>query len=119
MIRWVRMPWTVLPADVERANKNLHDSYTRASRSCHDTIEAVVVQTSALLRRRQSEDLSTIAALLANGAHCVPCLSLLTHLDARRVYAALERLKAQANVRLVSGICTHCKRSTTVHEIAD
>ena len=59
--------------------------------------------------------MSTVAALITNTPYCVPCMTLLTHLDARRIYAALERLKTDGRARLVSGTCTRCARATTVH----
>ena len=108
------MPWTVLP-QIDSARKHTHDTPDRIQGSCHDVVDAVVVQTSALLRRRGSEDMSTVAALITNTPHCVPCMTLLTPLDARRIYAALERLKADGRARLVSGTCARCTRATTVH----
>ena len=110
------MPWTVLPANDEQARRRIHEPPRRALPR-GDTIEAVLVQTSALLRRHQSEDMSAISAKITGAPHCVPCLSLVTKLDARRIYAALERLKAQLNVRLVWGRCTQCGRTTTAQVI--
>ena len=108
------MPWTV-PSPIERARNRMRESSDRLQGACRDTIEAVIVQASALLRRRSSEDLGMVAALIRNAPHCAPCIMLLTNLDARRVYAALERLKSEAKARLESGRCTRCVRMTTVH----
>ena len=112
------MPWTVLPG-IERARPFTHETTGRIKGTCRDTIEAVIIQASALLRRRSSQDVIAVAAVITNAPHCVPCLTLLTHLDARRVYAALEQLKAEARARLVRGICRRCARSTTVHVIGE
>jgi hypothetical protein len=110
------MPWFVLP---ERERKRAHETVDRIPGSCHDTIEAVLVHTSALLRRRGSEEVALVAALITNAPHCVPCITLITHLDARPVYVALERLKTEANVRLAVGTCRRCGRQTTVHMIGE
>jgi hypothetical protein len=108
------MPW-IVPQQSERARNRMRESTDRLQGACRDTIEAVIVQASALLRRRGSEDLGLVAALIRNAPHCAPCIMLLTSLDARRVYAALERLKSEAKARLVSGRCSRCQRTTTVH----
>ena len=76
-----------------------------------------VATNHALLRRRGNEDMATVGALITGQPHCVPCIGILTQLDARAVYAALERLKASVNVELQSGRCTRCARTTTVHVI--
>src|ERR1043166_7909668 len=108
------MPWTVLPpTDWRRPHP--HDTRDHTRGTCADLVDAVLVQTSALLRRRGSEDVSAVGALIVSAPHCVPCLTLLTDLDARRVYAALERLKGEGRARLVSGTCARCRRATTVH----
>src|SRR5262245_28012614 len=108
------MPWSVLPPTDWRRPRP-HDSRDHAPGSCSDIVDVVLVQTSALLRRRGSEDVLAVGGLITRIPHCVPCLTLLTDLDARRVYAALERLKADGRARLVSGTCARCRRSTTVH----
>ena len=111
------MPWTVLP-HTGPTGRRAHDTTDRVQGGCRDTIEAVFRQTSAVLRRRNSEDVSVVAALIVR-PHCVPCITVLTHLDARRTYAALEQLKVDANVRLVLGVCARCVRTTTVHVIGE
>jgi hypothetical protein len=112
------MPWTVF-VELERLRKRARSRDSRAQGTCGDTIEAVIAQTSALLRRRGSEDVATVSALITGAPYCVPCISIVTNLDARRIYVALERLRAEVNVRLVSDICTRCRRTTTVHVIAE
>ena len=112
------MPWTILTG-LEQARKRTREPGERLQGACRETVTAFIEQTSALLRRRNSDDLAAVAALITGGRYCVPCVSMITHLDARRVYAALERLKANANVRLVSARCEHCLRETTVHTIGE
>jgi hypothetical protein len=113
------MPWTVLSSEVEQARQRRREAGGRVPGTCHDTIDAVMTQASAVLRRRSSEDVSTVAGVITNAPHCVPCIALLTHLDARRIYAALEHLKASANARLISAECRHCHRTTTVHVMGE
>jgi len=108
------MRWTVLPP-FGAVRSHAHGGRDHTRGVCSDTVDAVIVQTSAVLRRRGSEDVVAVAALITSAPHCVPCLTLLTHLDARRVYAALERLKSDGKARLVSGTCNRCQRRTTVH----
>jgi hypothetical protein len=110
------MPWTIL-AGIDVARRRARVQGDRLQGCCRTGIDVIAIEASALLRRRASEDMAMIAALITDGPHCVPCIALLTHLDARRIYTALEQLKAQASARLVSGQCTHCRRSTTVHTI--
>lgn len=110
------MPWTVL-IELERARKRARESSDRTQGACHDTIASLITHTSALLRRRGSEDMAIVSALIAGAGHCVPCISLVTNLDARRIYTALERLKEDTNVRLLFGTCTRCRRVTTVHAV--
>ncbi len=110
------MPWSVLPG-VELTRRRARGSSDRVPGTCHQTIDTLIAQTSALLRRRSSEDVALVSALIMGAPHCVPCISLLTHLEARAVYAALERLKASVNVQLVSTQCTRCRRMTTTHVI--
>jgi uncharacterized protein with PIN domain len=86
--------------------------------ACRESAAAFIEQTSALLRRRTSEDMLAVANLIRDAAHCVPCIAVVTHLDARRIYTALEQLKAEANVRLVFDRCPRCSRTTTAHMIA-
>ena len=109
------MPWAMLTGG--EPVRRLREPSRRTPGGCHDTIDTVIVHASALLRRRNSEDMAAVAAVVTNAAHCVPCIGLITGLDARRVYAALEHLKATAAARLVSGRCDHCQRATTVHVI--
>jgi hypothetical protein len=108
------MPWNVL-SGLEAARRRAREASDRTPGACRETVGSVIVQTSALLRRRGTEDTAAVAALIAGRPHCVPCIGLLTDLDARRVYAALERLKADANLQLVSTTCTRCGRTTTAH----
>ena len=110
------MPWTVL-AGLDDARRRARESSDRVPGACQDSIASLIGQTSALLRRHSTEDMAAVAALITGHPHCVPCIGLLTDLDARRVYAALERLKTHTNVELVSGRCTRCGRSTTVHVV--
>jgi hypothetical protein len=110
------MPWSVL-AGLEAARQRARESSDRIPGACQDTVATVLVQTSALLRRRGTQDMAAVAALIRGHAHCVPCIGILTNLDARRVYAALEGLKAAVHVELLSGSCTRCGRATTVHVI--
>jgi hypothetical protein len=110
------MPWTVL-TELERARHQARESSDRTRGACHDTVASLISQTSALLRRRSSEDIAMVSALVTDAGHCVPCISLVTNLDARRVYAALERLKQTTNVELLFRPCTRCTRLTTVHVI--
>ena len=110
------MPWTVLN-ELEAARRRARESSDRVRGACHDTVDGVITQTSALLRRRGTDDMATVASLILGDPHCVPCLSRLTNLDARRVYTALERLKASVFVELVSDTCRGCARATTVHVI--
>jgi len=110
------MPWSIFDApDASRCRAR--ESTDRNRGSCHETIASLITQTSALLRRRNTEDMAIVAALITGRPHCVPCIGLVTQLDARGVYAALERLKATVNVELVSGRCTRCVRTTTAHTI--
>jgi hypothetical protein len=69
------------------------------------------------MRRRGSEDMTLVSALIVGAGHCVPCIGRITNLDARRIYTAIERLREETNVQLVSGRCTRCARTTTVHVI--
>jgi hypothetical protein len=110
------MPWSVL-AGLDAARRRARESSDRVPGACQESIDGLIGQASALQRRHNTEDMAAVAALITGQAHCVPCIGLLTDLDARRVYAALERLKAHTNVELVSGQCTRCGRSTTVHVI--
>ena len=110
------MPWTVLTG-LEETRKRARESSDRTRGACHDTIASLIAQTSALLRRRGTEDMAAVSALITGRGHCVPCITLLTNLDARRVYAAIERLRAETNLRLLSERCTRCGRVTTVHLI--
>ena len=110
------MPWTVLTG-LDDARRRARESSDRVPGACQDSIATLIGQTSALLRRHGTEDMAVIVALITGHAHCVPCIGLRTDLDARRVYAALERLKTQTNVELVSARCTRCGRATTVHLI--
>jgi hypothetical protein len=110
------MPWTVL-TELERARHRARESSGRIPGACHDTIASLIAQTSALLRRRNTEDMATIAALITGQGYCVPCIAMLTSLDARRIYAALERLREDTNLRLVSDRCTRCGRTTTINII--
>jgi hypothetical protein len=112
------MPWAIL-SDVERARQQLRDAGCRVPGTCHATVDNVVTQTSAVLRRRSSEDVGIVAALITNAPHCVPCIALITRLDARRIYAALEHLKTRNHVRLVSTECRQCRRTTTAHVIGE
>ena len=108
------MPWTVLDG-LEALRRRARESSDRIPGASHESIASVIVQTSSLLRRRGTEDMAAVSALITGAPHCVPCIVLLTDLDARRVYAALERLKAHANLQLLSEACTRCRRTTTVH----
>ena len=108
------MPWTVLEG-LEALRRRARETADRIPGACHDSIASIVVQSSSLLRRRGTEDMAAVAALITGSPHCVPCIVLLTDLDARRVYAALERLKADVNLHLLSGTCARCQRTTTVH----
>ncbi|MBM3221547.1 MAG: hypothetical protein FJZ38_23230 [Candidatus Rokubacteria bacterium] len=110
------MPWSVL-SGLDTARRRARESGDRVAGACQDTVATVLIQTSALLRRRGTEDMAAIAALIRAEPHCVPCIGIVTDLDARRVYAALERLKASVQIELVSGRCTRCGRTTTVHTI--
>lgn len=110
------MPWTVL-TELEHARRRARESSDRTKGACQETIASLITQTGALLRRRGTEDMATVSALISGQPHCVPCIALITHLDARRIYAALERLKADANLQLLSARCTRCARTTTVHVI--
>ena len=110
------MPWFVLDG-LEAARRRARESTDRTPGACQETIATLITQTSALLRRRGNEDMATVGALITGQPHCVPCIGILTQLDARAVYAALERLKASVNVELKSGRCTRCARATTVHVI--
>ena len=112
------MPWAVLN-QIEQVRQRLREPSGRMPGTCQDTLDIVMSQASAILRRRSSEDVATVAAVIRNAPHCAPCLTLLTGLDARRVYAALEHLKATANARLISAECGHCHRTTTVHVIRE
>ena len=111
------MPWT--PETAIGSARRLSEVSGRTPGTCHDTIDAVLVQASALLRRRSSEDMATVAAIITNAPHCVPCIALLTRLDARRIYAALEHLKSTAHARLIAAECRQCHRATTVHLIGE
>jgi hypothetical protein len=112
------MPWAIL-VDVGRARQHLRDAGSRVPGTCHDTLDNVMTQASAVLRRRSSEDVGTVAAVITNAPHCVPCISLVTRLDARRIYAALEQLKTSNHVRLISTECRQCRRATTAHVIGE
>jgi hypothetical protein len=110
------MPWFVLPALDEHRMRH-RESSQRSTGTCRDAVDTLLVQASAMLRRRGSEDMATIAALIDGAPHCVPCVSLLTRLDARRIYAAIERLKADNSVHVDTRVCTRCLRTTMVHTI--
>jgi hypothetical protein len=110
------MPWSVLP-ELERARRHARESSDRIPGACHDTIASLITQASALARRRGTDDMATVAALITDSPHCVPCITLITQLDARRVYTALERLRMNVNVQLLSARCVRCARATTVHAI--
>ena len=110
------MPWSVL-SGLEDVGCRARESTERTRGSCQETIASLITQTGALLRRRSSEDMAVVAALITSHPHCVPCIGLLTQLDARGVYNALERVKAATNLQLISGRCTRCARTTTVHVI--
>jgi len=110
------MPWSVLNG-LEAARRRARESTDRTPGSCQETVANLITQTGALLRRRNSEEMAIVSALITGAPHCVPCISLLTELDARGVYTALERLKAAVNVQLLSSRCTRCARTTTVHVI--
>jgi hypothetical protein len=110
------MPWTVL-TDLELARRRARQSNDRLPGVCRTSIDSMLQQASAVLRRRDNGDLAAVAALITGRPHCVPCISLVTELDSRRVYAALERLKRDTNVELVRAACTRCRRLTTVHVI--
>ncbi len=47
------------------------------------------------------------------------CTSLITELDVRQIYAAIERLNMQRGVHLRTDRCARCARTTTVHAIGD
>ena len=85
--------------------------------ACHDSIDALITQASATLRRRGTDDMAEITRLITGAAHCVPCISLITGRDARGIYVALERLNAEVNVKLVRSRCGRCARGTTVYLI--
>src|ERR1051325_8928571 len=110
------MPWFVLP-EIEAVRRRARESTDRTPGSCQQTIADLITQTGALQRRRNTEDMALVAALITGAPHCVPCISLVTQLDARGVYAALERHKASVNVQLLSTRCTRCARVTTAHII--
>jgi hypothetical protein len=110
------MPWSVLTG-LDVARRRARESSDRIPGACQESIASLVTRTSALLRRRGTEDMAAVAALVTGRGHCAPCIGLLTDLDARRVYAALERLKSSTNLELVSARCTRCGRATTVHII--
>ncbi|HYE91754.1 MAG TPA: hypothetical protein VEA38_12070 [Terriglobales bacterium] len=110
------MPWTVF-GGLEHDRRNARAPGDRIQGACHDTIEALLQQTSALLRRRNSDDVTAVAVLLSGAPHCVPCIALVTSLDARRIYVALDRLKGTVNVELVAGRCRRCARETTVYAL--
>jgi hypothetical protein len=112
------MPWTVVGA-LEQARQQAREPGNRLPGACQETLAGIIEQTGAMLRRRNSEDMAAVSALLTDRRYCVPCLSIMTELDARRVYAAIERLKATANARLVSGCCERCRRETTVHTLGE
>jgi len=110
------MPWTVF-TELERARHQAREASDRTRGACHDTVASLISQTSALLRRRSSDDMAVVSALITGAGHCVPCIGIVTNLDARRIYAALERLKQMTNVELLFDRCTRCSRLTTVHVI--
>src|ERR1041384_3862216 len=95
------MPWSVLP-ELEAARRRARESTDRTPGACQESVAALITQTSALLRRRSSGDMAIVATLITGKPHCVPCICLIPQLDARSVYAALERLKASVNVELRS-----------------
>jgi hypothetical protein len=102
------VPWTVF-ADLERLRHRARE--LAASRA----VAAVVSDSTDVIRRRNTEDMAAVSRLITGAAHCVPCITLITNLDARRVYAALEQLKATAPVLLVHDRCTRCRRTTMAH----
>jgi hypothetical protein len=110
------MPWTVL-ASIDQWRHRRRALRDRTQGACHDGIDALITRAGATLRRRGTEDMAAIAQLLNEAAHCVPCISLTTGLDARRIYAALERLNAEINVELLRSTCGRCTRATTVYLI--
>ena len=112
------MPWSVL-TELDRTRRRAREPGDRVQGACRQTVTAFIDQASALLRRRDADDRGTVCALITGALYCVPCISMVTQLDARRVYAALERLKAETNVRLHSGRCSRCHRETTVHTIGE
>jgi len=110
------MPWTVLP-EPELLRMRAREGTERQPGACRETVAALIEHTGAMLRRRTSEDMLTVASLIREAPHCVPCIAVVTHLDARRIYTALEQLKTEANVRLVFDKCRRCGRTTTAHMI--
>ena len=108
------MPWNVL-SGLDAARRRARGASERTPGACRQTAASVITQASALLRRRSTEDMAAVAAVITGRPHCVPCIGVLTDRDARRVYAALERLKSDANLQLVSTTCTRCRRTTTAH----
>ena len=110
------MPWTVL-IGLEQERRRARESSDRTRGACQETIHTLLTQTSAVVRRRGTEDMAVVSALIAGTPHCVPCITLITGLHAQRIYAALERLKADINLQLRSERCTRCARTTMVHVI--
>ena len=65
------MPWFVLPA-IDEHRMRLRESSQRSTGISRDAVDTLLVQASAILRRRGTEDMATIAALIDGAPHCVP-----------------------------------------------
>jgi len=92
--------------------------FDQARRHARDAgIEVLLATTSTRLRRRDTHDMAAVSFLINDTAHCVLCIARVTHLDARRVHAALAQLRTEANVRVVFDRCTRCAQTTTAHLI--
>ena len=104
------MPWSVF----DRGTVRHRAQRGRLVGAC---VETLLAETGAALRRRRSEDVARVAELLSADRYCVPCLTILTGLDARTVYHAIQQLRVAINVALIRDQCGRCTRTTTIHTI--
>jgi hypothetical protein len=63
------------------------------------------------------DDAPLISAFIMFEERCVPCITAKTHIPRSRVKRALLRIARQLTVIEEHGVCSHCRRRTTVVRI--